>query len=120
MGSLHNREDTTLVGAFPYSYGHRLCTADGSGFRTVMSYSCTGTSVPRVNFFSNPNITFNGLPTGVPATEPLPCDNAQSLNRDGHAVASFRWGRGDASRGADRSDRGGGYRNAGRPCLAGR
>lgn len=90
MGCLHNREDTTLTGAFPYSYGHRLCTTDGSGFRTVMSYNCTATSVPRVNYFSNPNITFNGLPTGVPSTDALPCDNTQSLNRTAHTVAAFR------------------------------
>ena len=42
MGNKHDRESTTDTGAYPYSYGFRRCTSDGTGFRTVMSYSCTG------------------------------------------------------------------------------
>ncbi len=53
QGDNHNREDSVgYVGAYDYSYGYRLCQT--GGFRTVMSYSCTGGT--RVSYFSNPNV----------------------------------------------------------------
>ena len=49
-----------------------------------MSYACTGG--PRVNYFSNPNVTLsNGLVTGT-ATE----NNARSMTNTKDTVAAFR------------------------------
>lgn len=93
MGSNHDRENAPVQGSYPYSYGYKLCQSGGSGFRTIMSYACAGISVPRVNHFSNPNILFNGLPTGVPSTDATSAaNNAQSLNNSGHAIRAFRSG----------------------------
>ena len=66
QGDNHNREDSVgYVGAYDYSYGYRLCQT--GGFRTVMSYSCSGGT--RVSYFSNPNVTLStGVVTGT-ATE---------------------------------------------------
>lgn len=50
---------------FPYSFGH---FKTGS-WRTIMSYSseCGGDfGCPRIDHISNPNISFNGDPTGIP------------------------------------------------------
>ena len=90
MGNKHDRESTTGSGAYPYSYGFRRCVSDGTGFRTVMAYSCTGAS--RVAWFSNPNAYYNGYATGI-AYETSPtssADNARSMNNTAATVAAFR------------------------------
>lgn len=91
MGCNHDRDNKAGFGAYPYSFGHKICTRDGKGYRTIMSYACSGVSVPRVNYFSNPEILFNGVPTGVPESDTArSADNARSLNQNAHAVAAFR------------------------------
>jgi peptidyl-Asp metalloendopeptidase len=90
MGNKHDRESTTGSGAYPYSYGFRRCATDGTGFRTVMAYSCSGAS--RVAWFSNPNAYYNGYSTGI-AYETSPttsADNARSMNNTASTVAAFR------------------------------
>jgi hypothetical protein len=50
---------------FPYSFGHFKTGA----WRTIMSYSteCGGEfGCPRIDHISNPDISFNGDPTGIP------------------------------------------------------
>jgi hypothetical protein len=94
QGSMHDRESTSNLGVFPYSYGFRRCVSDGTGFRTVMGYTCSGAK--RVAWFSNPNVNYNGYPTGVsyeskPSTS---ADNARSMNNTADTVAAFRSGGG--------------------------
>ncbi len=90
QGNMHDRANSAGGGAFEYSYGLRRCTTDGTGFRTVMSYSCSGAS--RVTQFSNPNVTYNGWPTGVSyeADPANSADNARSMNNTADTVAAFR------------------------------
>jgi len=54
-----------------------------------MGYPC---SVPRLNYFSNPNVFFNGAPMGVDyAQDPgNAADNARSMNNTAPYVAQFR------------------------------
>ena len=90
QGNMHDRTSSSYGGTFEYSYGHRRCASDGTGFRTVMSYSCSGAS--RVTQFSNPSVTYNGYPTGIsyegdPANS---AENARSMNLTADTVASFR------------------------------
>lgn len=92
QGNMHDRVTSgTSSGIFPYSYGYRRCdTTDGSGFRTVMSYSCAG--APRVTQFSNPGVSYNGYPTGIsyesdPANS---AENVRSMNLTADTVAAFR------------------------------
>ncbi len=90
MGSGHNRESAYGPAIYPYSYGYRRCETDGTGFRTIMGYSCSGAS--RVLHFSNPNVSWNGIPTGI-AYEIDPvnaADNARSINQTAPTVATFR------------------------------
>ncbi|MCM2310563.1 MAG: M12 family metallo-peptidase [Steroidobacteraceae bacterium] len=90
QGNKHDRESSTGAGAYPYSYGFRRCVSDGTGFRTVMSYSCSGAS--RVAWFSNPDAYYNGYSTGIAyETDPTnSADNARSMTNTAAIVASFR------------------------------
>jgi hypothetical protein len=90
QGDAHDRASSSVAGTFSYSYGHRRCAQDGTGFRTVMSYSCSGAS--RIPYFSNPTIFFNGFATGVDeAVDPAnSADNARSMNLTSDTTAAFR------------------------------
>lgn len=71
----------------PYAYGHgyRYQPATGSRWRTIMAYDCTS-GCPRLNFWSNPNISYNGIPMGIASS----ADNQRVLVNTKAAVAAFR------------------------------
>ncbi len=50
----------------PYAYGHgyRYEPAGGSKWRTIMAYACSG-GCPRLNYWSNPDVTYNGAAMGT-------------------------------------------------------
>jgi hypothetical protein len=88
MGNAHDRA-TGGTGAFPYSYGYR----DEIGkFRTIMAYACPTVSCPRVKFFSNPRLLYNGRPLGIDHTiNPAnSADNARSMNEVRQVVSAWR------------------------------
>jgi peptidyl-Asp metalloendopeptidase len=88
MGNAHDRT-TGGTGVYPYSYGYR----DEVGkFRTVMAYGCPTVSCPRVKYFSNPRLLYNGRPLGIDhATNPAnSADNARSMNDVRQVVAAWR------------------------------
>ncbi|HEY0661233.1 MAG TPA: M12 family metallo-peptidase [Lysobacter sp.] len=45
---------------YPYGHGYR---APDNTWRTIMAYNCSP-SCPRVNYWSNPDVTYNGVPMG--------------------------------------------------------
>jgi len=79
QGNMHDPDNSSYAGVYPYSYGYRVCGV----FHDVMSYSC---SSPRIPYFSNPNVYYNGQPTGVANYQ----DTARSMNGSSATVASFR------------------------------
>ena len=87
MGSMHDRSEGG-TGAFPYALGHK----EAGKFRTIMAYPCSP-SCPRINHFSNPNVSYQGSwVTGVdhttsPATS---ADNARAFTNALNTVANFR------------------------------
>ena len=88
MGDAHDRA-TGGTGVYPYSYGYR----DEVGkFRTIMAYACPTVSCPRVKYFSNPRLLYNGRPLGIDHTvNPAnSADNARSMNDVRHIVAAWR------------------------------
>jgi hypothetical protein len=90
QGNMHDRDSTSNVGAFAYSYGYRHCASDGGGFRDVMAYACNG--VARIARFSSPGLVYRGQPLGV-AYETDPdnsADNVRSMNNTADTVAAFR------------------------------
>lgn len=86
LGAVHDRPNSTFPGAFPYSYGHRFNGNDGVEYRTIMSYA-PGQRIPN---FSNPNITYQGVATGVPIGQPGEADNASTFNQTGPIVEAYR------------------------------
>ena len=76
---------TTAAGAsYPWSFGHNV---NGS-FRTIMSYNACTVSCPRVLHYSNPDVLYNGIPTGIPDQR----DNAHTGDLIAPIVANFRTG----------------------------
>jgi len=86
QGADHNPEDASgypTGAAYRWSYGHYI---DGN-YRTVMSYSTPcSISCPRHPYFSNPNVIFNGAPTGVAGDR----ENYRTINDTAIYVANFR------------------------------
>jgi peptidyl-Asp metalloendopeptidase len=82
MGSHHNPENGGTP-TFPYGFGHYI----NGNYRTVMSYvdPCTS-GCTRRPYFSNPNIMFNGVPTGLTTR-----DNARSINNTADSIANYRY-----------------------------
>ena len=84
MGCAHDLANAAGYGtpAFPFSYGWRWTGADGALYRDVMAYA-PGTPEP---FFSSPQVTFEGVPTG----DPLQADNARTIAQNAPAFANYR------------------------------
>jgi hypothetical protein len=91
MGAHHDRYVELEDGAFSYSHG--LANPDAR-WRTVMAYDdeCfnQGFSCTRIPYWSNPDVLYEGDPTGVDPNAPDSADNARTLNNTAFAVANFR------------------------------
>jgi len=71
--------------SYDWSFGHSV---PGS-FRTIMAYSCNS-PCPRVLHYSNPDVLYNGVPTGIVDQR----DNAWTGDLTAPIVAAFRSGGG--------------------------
>ena len=94
QGCMHDPDNSGFDGVYDYSFGHRYCMS--GGYRTIMSYSCSGGS--RIPRFSNPDILYdNGagaLPTGTWSSD---CsvfgacrDCAMTIDQTAPIVSQFR------------------------------
>lgn len=85
LGAQHDRTTAgDSTGAYSYSYGYRT-----SKFYTIMAYS-NGTT--RINYWSNPDVSYSGLATGVVYTASNSADNRRTLNNSALVAARFRDG----------------------------
>jgi len=76
QGCNHNREDAGGgCGADSYSYGYHFLGDSGIRWGTIMSYQGT-----RISHFSNPNVLYDGQPTGVPIGEADEAYNVKTIN----------------------------------------
>ena len=89
MGAHHDRANASGSAMYSYSYGYQ---APNFAFRTIMSYNCT-TYCPRINNWSNPDVSYGGLPTGVNYLAPNSADNRMTLNNTAGIIANFRQSR---------------------------
>ncbi len=92
MGAHHARSDVDTNGnpprgAYPYAFGYKQLT--GNRFRTVMAYD-TGCTCPRIDYYSNPDVMYNGVATGADPSSADAADNAMVLNNTRTIVANFR------------------------------
>ncbi len=90
LGALHDRNQYSGGSDSKYYYGYQDPPPDKS-FRTVMAYNCPG-GCARRNYWSNPDITYNGKPTGIDhAVDPEnSADNARWLDEHSCNVAGYR------------------------------
>jgi len=91
MGAHHHYAQLSSPGPglYPYSSGYSLTGSDGKGYVTVMSYTSgypDGFRGTRIEIFSNPNILHLSEPVGHPEL----ADNARTIRRTKHTVASYR------------------------------
>ncbi|MHC4414135.1 MAG: M12 family metallo-peptidase [Planctomycetota bacterium] len=89
QGCCHARGDgggCTGGGLFDYSVGHRFFGNSGTQWRTVMAYSPGS----RIRYFSNPDVSWDGQPVGVPSDDPLGADNALTINQTALVISQFR------------------------------
>ncbi|MBX9399920.1 zinc-dependent metalloprotease [Lysobacter sp. BMK333-48F3] len=81
FGAHHDPNSGTNT-VYPYGHGY---WAPNKTWRTIMAYNC-GSNCPRLKYWSNPNITYNGVPMGTAAKS----NNARVLNERAATVAAFR------------------------------
>ena len=88
MGACHDRANNSNSGCWDmaYSYGYQ----QANQFYTVMAYSNGCGSCTRLNRWSNPNLTYNGYPTGVPLGQSNAAFNTLTLNNTAANVANYR------------------------------
>jgi hypothetical protein len=86
LGCQHDREHAGSDPIYPYSYGYQ---DPDKAFRTIMAYDCTG-GCPRIQYFSNPDLTYQGKPVGIPAGDENAADNARTINSTRVAMAAYR------------------------------
>jgi peptidyl-Asp metalloendopeptidase len=88
MGTDHAKDDNAPHGPYPYGSGYKQTTAV-TKWRTIMAYdgNCT---CPRINYWSNPTVLYNGLPAGIDPNSAQSAANYQVLNNTRTIVANFR------------------------------
>ncbi len=69
-------------GLYDYSHGWRFWGNSGTHFRTIMAYA----PGQRISYFSNPNVSYDGKPTGNHDSE----DNVLSINNAASTIANWR------------------------------
>jgi len=77
LGCAHDRLNAGSSGKYPYSYGFQ---EPDEKFRTVMAYNCPG-RCSGIQYFSNPDVTYMGDPTGIADPNPNSADNARTINQ---------------------------------------
>ncbi len=89
MGFEHDPANGGAPGdaSWPWSFGHYV-EGPGSAFRTVMAYQCPAGGCTRRAYFSNPDVTYTGHPTGIEDAR----DNARTGDLVADIVANFRQG----------------------------
>jgi len=84
QGCRHNEQADPTNTPFAYGHGYIRCTSPV--FRTVMGINNTPCSSTRVQYVSNPNVNYQGVPTGTASTN----DNHRVINETAATVDAFR------------------------------
>jgi hypothetical protein len=81
LGAGHDRSDP-MPRAIPIAYG-KTFSAGSYTIGDIMS------DVERIPYYSNPNVSFRGIPTGNPDNSSQPADNARVMNEFAPLLASY-------------------------------
>lgn len=89
MGNGHDRDNAGGPPHLPYAYGYQ---APNRAFRTIMAYDCPNGGCPRINYWSNPDVQYNGQPTGIDyeSNPEKAADSARAIEELAPVVANFR------------------------------
>ncbi|MDE5609789.1 MAG: zinc-dependent metalloprotease [Bacteroidales bacterium] len=69
----------------PFTYGHGYI-APSKEWRTIMAYRNDCGTCPRLNYWSNPDVLYNGVPMGTSSLQ----NNARVWNEQSNKVINFR------------------------------
>jgi len=86
LGCAHDRLNSSNSGKYSYSYGYQ---EPEKKFRTLMSYNCPG-GCTQIEYFSNPDVTYMGDPTGIAYPNLNSADNARTINQTRLSMAGYR------------------------------
>ncbi|MBO0741427.1 MAG: hypothetical protein J2P51_08370, partial [Hyphomicrobiaceae bacterium] len=81
LGARHDRIMDGNDNPFPFAHGH----INGRKWRDMMSYQEGCGGCPRIPYWSNPRVMYQGEPTGTPAS-----DNARVILEQAERVSRFR------------------------------
>lgn len=81
----HDERNDPSTSPYAWGHGYQYTPKKGSSWRTIMAYNCTR-GCPRINFWSNPSVLYNGVPMGTATKN----NNARVLNDTRATVAAFR------------------------------
>ena len=81
FGARHDRAIDSSNDPFPYAHGY----INGTKWRDIMSYRAGCGDCPRIPFWSNPRVMYQGEPTGTHAN-----DNARVILENAERVSKFR------------------------------
>jgi hypothetical protein len=82
----HDHSNTLNTPSWPWAYGFQLPSAQ---YFTIMALS-PGGAAQRVQYFSNPNLTFMGEPLGMAEATRAPAYCARALNDNAPIISAFR------------------------------
>jgi len=85
LGCVHDRPNAYPYNYFSYSYGYH---EPGGAFHTIMAIVPPNT--PLIPNFSNPSVSYMGLPTGVPIGQPQESNVAATIQLTRLVVANYR------------------------------
>ncbi len=90
MGGAHDYDNAFNFGYFTYSFGYRV----PGDFHTIMAYPCSVNGLESCELipnFSNPDVTYNGMPTGLAIGNPFPTEahNAETFDLTAAWVSRF-------------------------------
>ena len=86
MGMTHDRANSSSEGSYSYSYGYQSPT---SAWHSVMSYACAG-GCPRIDYWSNPAVTYSGESTGVAIGATDEADAHATITNNLSIIANWR------------------------------
>ena len=84
MSGRHDRANDNTDGA-PFNYNHGYVNTT-QNFKTIMG---TGSNT-RIQYFSNPNVSYLGAPTGIAEGNALAADNRKAFNNVALTTSNFR------------------------------
>ena len=88
MASAHGRDESgnDPAAQVDEARGYKF-SANGTDYRTIMSIDSNFSRIPH---FSNPNVFFEGVATGLPVGDPNAADNASAFAVSTPVIADFR------------------------------